>query len=204
VTRLYTRMQDLLAQITREPITRTKCRMALSATAPHGQTPEETTYEKDSNRYDSALDARRCMGSATDYGVAVLLVVQHPVCGTKRRHGRPDLRQRDQPDPTRVACTGVRPCGRPQAPKVGQARDLLHAVASGSKITEAEARSIFNSPWYQAYIDTDTGLRAFFDGRDGRELLTHESSSRRLYQLYDTARQWLNRCGTALPLPAGC
>lgn len=83
-------------------------------------------------------------------------------------------------------------------------KDLLHSVAGATKIPESHARDLFNATWYQVAYDWENLDIVILDGRDGRELATHPSSSTRLYELYDAARRWTARCGTRLPLPAGC
>lgn len=83
-------------------------------------------------------------------------------------------------------------------------KDLLHSVAGATKIPESHARDLFNATWYQVMYDWDLMDLVMLDGRDGRDLQTHPSDSRRLYQLYDAARRWTTKCGTRLPLPAGC
>lgn len=89
-------------------------------------------------------------------------------------------------------------------PRTTQLKDLLHGVAAATKIPESHARDLFNAPWYQVGWDDATQDMILFDGRDGRELLTHASNATRLYQLYDAARRWTTKCGHRLPLPAGC
>jgi hypothetical protein len=83
-------------------------------------------------------------------------------------------------------------------------KDLLHSIAGATKIPESHARDLFSATWYQMGYDWDAMDLVIYDGRDGRELLTHPSTSKRLYELYDAARRWTTRCGTRLPLPAGC